>query len=359
MIKICFIASTLNVKTGWGRLSAGLIDSLKQGGEVEIVSVVEEGEAGDLAILPKNKKNLFKLIPALIKLFKISQGSDIVHALDGWPYGFYGALTGKPLLITLIGTYSFKPIQRLKLGGFLRFAYRRAVVLASISGYTADLVGQKVPEIKNKIRVIHPGVNEKFFGATTTDHRDNYILSVGTIEPRKGYEVSIQAFAELAKNHPELKYRIIGNKDKRHFKVVAALIKKFGIEDKIVILNNVNEEELLNFYRKAKLFLLHPLNMGGAFEGFGLAYLEAAAAGLPIVGTLGNGSEDAVSNNHNGTLVRQGDVDGTADAMRRILNDQNLYSRMSRNSIEWAERHNAQKTAQEYLRIYKSIHGYN
>ena len=73
----------------------------------------------------------------------------------------------------------------------------------------------------------------------------------------------------------------------------------------IEFFNRLSDEALSDLYRRAKLFILTSINEDHHFEGFGLVFLEAAAAALPVIGTFGNGIEDAVKDCYNGFLVPQ------------------------------------------------------
>jgi len=76
------------------------------------------------------------------------------------------------------------------------------------------------------------------------------------------------------------------------------------------------------------VFALPSINIGGRFEGFGLVYLEAGAAGLPVIGTLGCGAEEAIVDGETGFLVPQYDVEALAGAIIRLLTDADLRARM-------------------------------
>ncbi len=356
MIKICFIGPTLNTKTGWGRYCSEFIHEIKKDKEFNAFSIVEEGELGDAPILPKNKKNPIKLIRVLWKLKKIAKNYDIIHALDGWPFGFYGALLGKPLIITLVGTFAVAPLYRMRSYWFLKYAYKKANVLAAVSGYTAREVYKRINNLQRKIFVIKLGLDlNRFVQQPASYKKGDYILSVGTIEQRKGYHISIRAFAEVSKHYPNMKYIIVGRKDGKYFQQISGLIENMGLRDKISILKEIGDDQLLDLYKNAKLFLLHPKNFNHDFEGFGLVFLEAAASGLPIVATLGNGSEDSVANGFNGLLVEQGNMKQTAEAVLKILNDSSLYSKMVANSINWAKNNSWSRTASEYKKIYENL----
>ncbi len=84
-------------------------------------------------------------------------------------------------------------------------------------------------------------------------------------------------------------------------------------------------------------------------------FLEAAAAGLPVIGTLGNGIADAVDDGVNSILVPQNDVEKTAQAIVRICSDDVRWQDMSRASSAWARAHDLERTVRRYLDIYESL----
>ena len=95
------------------------------------------------------------------------------------------------------------------------------------------------------------------------------------------------------------------------------------------------------------------------FEGFGLVFLEAAAAALPVIGTLGNGIEDAVKDYYNGLLVPQNDSQKTADAIIKILSDDILGLNLRKNSIEWVKNFDWKKIITSYIEIYNAYVKHN
>ncbi|MBI2053522.1 MAG: glycosyltransferase [Candidatus Sungbacteria bacterium] len=98
---------------------------------------------------------------------------------------------------------------------------------------------------------------------------------------------------------------------------------------------------------------------GTAGDNENLVFLEAAAAGLPVIGTTGNGITDAIAHGRNGFLVPQGDVGATAEAVRQILSDRILWERMSDESRTWAGEHNLPQSVQQYLDIYRAVMSYS
>ena len=109
----------------------------------------------------------------------------------------------------------------------------------------------------------------------------NYILSVGTIQPRKNYVRLIEAFSIFIKQNrqkfSDLKLIIIGKKGWLYEPIFAAP-KKFGIEDRVKFMDFVPDAALPSYYKHALCFALPSL-----YEGFGLPVLEAMSYKCPVV----------------------------------------------------------------------------
>ena len=109
----------------------------------------------------------------------------------------------------------------------------------------------------------------------------NYILSVGTLQPRKNYTRLIEAFSLFLKANKQkfsdLQLLIIGKKGWLYEDILAAP-KKFGVGDRVKFLDFVPDSELPSFYQHALCFALPSL-----YEGFGLPVLEAMAYKCPVV----------------------------------------------------------------------------
>ncbi|MEK7536891.1 MAG: glycosyltransferase family 4 protein [Patescibacteria group bacterium] len=352
-MKIAYLINNLNSKNGWGRYASDLIYGVKKSGH-EIVILKEEDDG--LEGMPILRRGIRVFTPAF-KIKKLLKDCDIIHALDGYPYGVIGAIanTGlsKKLIITGVGTYAVEPLYNFRTSLLLKWAYKKANQIITISNFTKSEIIKKI-RLEN-IKVINPGINfEKFYRPhIKTDEK--FILSVGALKFRKGYHISIPAFVLAKKEIPDLKYKIVGNQgDKSYFGHLKKLVKDNNIGNDIGFLEEMGDEELKKLYQTAKLFVLTSINHNYHFEGFGLGFLEAAAAGLPVIGTLGNGIGDAVKNGYNGILIPQKNIEKTAEAILEIINSKKYYQ-MSQASLEWAQSHNLNKTVDEYLKVYKEI----
>ena len=110
-------------------------------------------------------------------------------------------------------------------------------------------------------------------------------------------------------------------------------------------------------YRRADVYVQPAENSGGAFEGFGLTYLEANAYGKPVIGTLECGAEDAITDGENGYLVPQRDPAAVAGALLRLLADPAAARLMGERGRQRALSRDWSSVVGEYLEIYRRVLG--
>ncbi|MBE2221194.1 MAG: glycosyltransferase family 4 protein [Anaerolineae bacterium] len=163
---------------------------------------------------------------------------------------------------------------------------RATHILADSAATKQDLMAiWQVPD--EKITVLYSGVSESFVKVedegriTAVRHKYNlgqapYLLSVGTVQPRKNYQMLIQAFAPLANKFPHNLY-IAGGKGWLYDDMMAE-IERQGLIDRVRFIGFVDDEDLPTLYSAADLYLFPSL-----YEGFGLPMLEAMACGVPVI----------------------------------------------------------------------------
>ncbi len=342
-MRVYYIVDNINPRHGGGRYAEDLIAAVKNAGY-------------EVVVFEQKNKWFGGLILDAVKIRKHLKNCDIIHAIDGYPYAVVAALANfginKKLVVTVQGTYAIAPLYNFAIGTLVKWAYKKADKIISISRYTKEEFLKK--SSRKDIEVINHGINFEKFYRTRLDSQEDFILSVGALKYRKGYHISIPAFAQTKKEILNLKYKIIGNqKDTAYFNELKNLAARYGVLKDIEFLSELSDGELSDFYRRAKLFILTSVNENHHFEGFGLVFLEAAAAGLPVIGTFGNGIEDAVKNGYNGLLVSQNDVEATASAIVRIIRDKEIRNEFSSNSLKWAKDHDWSKVVLKYLKVYE------
>lgn len=355
-MKSLHLAYSLATTTGWGRLSYETITRLKdRGQEIEVLTECSSGFLNEHQILGRSY-NVFK---NLFEIRSCIKRADLIHSWEANPYGIsaYCAALGlnKKKIITATGAYSIQPLYHLKTKAIVKRIYQNADAILCISQYIKDEIDRVVPGARTE--VITLGVDFDKFSGDRIVNNERYVLSVGNVGNRKGYHVAIPAFAEVAKKVPDLKYYIAGstNHASGYYQDCVELVKKYQLEDRIVFLGSQNDEQLKKLYLSAELFLLPSINVGYHFEGFGLVFLEAASAGVPVIGTTGNGIADAVLANRNGFLVPQNDIQATADAMIQILTNQELKQTFSHESVAWAKENSWERMVDRYEQVYRRL----
>src|SRR3989344_793713 len=327
-MRVCFLNHDLRENTGAGRFGLQLIANLGQkypGFHPVVLTVEGCGHQQERSIL---SSNIFWLIFSFPRIRSVFKECDIIHALDGFPYGVIAAVAsvglGKKLVITAVGTGAIQALRYHVKGFLFRWAYRRADKLVAVSSYTKREILSRVNGLN--ISVINHAVDaEEFVGGGEDELTESekleikklepYILSVGGGKRRKCYEYSFPAFAEIERHLPGLHYAVVGH-DLEHTPA-----KSLGIENKVSCFVWIRRPFLRALYRNAELFMLLPYDDQGDVEGFGFVFLEAAAAGLPVVGTYESGAEDATDNGKNGFLVGPRDARAAAEAAIKILSD--------------------------------------
>jgi phosphatidylinositol alpha-1,6-mannosyltransferase len=182
------------------------------------------------------------------------------------------------------------------------------------------------------------------------------VLSVGAIKPRKGHAIALQAVRLVQSEFPDLHHVIVGGgAPGGEAGRLQARAQALGLGERFHLLEDQVHEELLAWYHRADVFLLLPVNVGGSFEGLGLAYLEAAAAGTPCIATRACGAAEAVADGETGLLVPQHDAQAAADALARLLRSKTLRARLGQagrrraGQFTWA--HLAERLETEYARL--------
>ena len=131
--------------------------------------------------------------------------------------------------------------------------------------------------------------------------------------PRKGYDVLVAALAQL--KHLPWRLVIAGDRGRspETFRRLATDIADLGLADRVSLLGTVGPEELASLYAGADLFVLP-----SRFEGYGMAYTEAIAHGVPVVGTTAGAIPETVPGDA-GVLLPPDDVGALATALRRLI----------------------------------------
>ncbi len=362
-MKICFLAHNLRHDNGGGVFSARSIEAAQAAGATVVaLTTLQSGKPYERPLFTGGK---FALLGDLWRIRAALKEADIVHPLDTYPYGVIAALAGlglkKKFIITAVGTGAIAGLYRWPQSWLMRFAYARADTVVAISTFVRDEIQKRIPHLA--IKVITHGVEYEQFAAPAPEyvpaaaHRP-YIISVGSLRWRKGYKFSIRGFAEIRAQMPSLHYLIVGKRyTEKEFNNLTALITQLGLQDAVTILEQVDSaEDMRALYQGAEAFGLLSQNDDHDVEGFGLVFLEAAAAGLPVVGSSGCGVADAMADGINGYLVPPRDTHAFAQAMLKILQTPGLRGKMADASRAFARDNTWDKKIPQYLALWGLPH---
>ena len=208
----------------------------------------------------------------------------------------------------------------------------------------------KVPE--NKIKVIHIGISDKY--RVIHDMADfkkrkklpkDYILFVGTIEPRKNLKNLVFAYDRLKKQGIEHKLLIVGsygwgNKD------IFCQIEKLGLVDDIIFTGFVDESDLIYIYNGASVFVYPSF-----YEGFGIPLIEAMKCGVPVA--TSNTSSMAEIATGAAILFNPHSPEEIADSIYKILADIQLADSLKKQGLERAKIFTTAEMLSQTLAVYK------
>ncbi|MDP1906681.1 MAG: glycosyltransferase family 4 protein, partial [Hyphomicrobium sp.] len=258
---------------------------------------------------------------ARTRLLAIPTGRAVV--VDGLALGVLpeaaSQLSGhNPLLALVHHPLALEAGLSIEQADALRASERAA--LAAVQGVvvtsaaTARLVAADYGVSAGRITVARPGSDPAPLAQGSQDGIVR-LLSVGAVVPRKGFDVLIAALATL----PDLPWQLTIAGDRTRDRHAAARldadIARHALDNRVAALGAVSPQRLAALYTGADVFVL-----ASHFEGYGMAYAEAIAHGLPVIGTGGGAIPDTVPPEA-GLLVAPGDIHALAHALRRVIGD--------------------------------------
>lgn len=169
------------------------------------------------------------------------------------------------------------------------------------------------------------------------------VLSVGSLDRArdyKGIDTLLLAWPMVQVEMPRARLLVVGDGDGRRW--LERLAARTGVGDHVTFAGRVSDERLVRAYAQAAVFALPArvrLGPAPAGEGFGLVYVEAAAAGLPVVAGRAGGAPEAVRDGETGLLVDPEDPAAVASAITRLLTDRSRASAMGRAGRRWVADH--------------------
>jgi GalNAc-alpha-(1->4)-GalNAc-alpha-(1->3)-diNAcBac-PP-undecaprenol alpha-1,4-N-acetyl-D-galactosaminyltransferase len=161
------------------------------------------------------------------------------------------------------------------------------------------------------------------------------IAAMGRLNPQKGFDLLLKAFARCAEKHTDWSLMILGEGDERPR--LEAMASDLGIKDRMTMPGLAQDP--FRILRGSDLFVL-----SSRYEGFPLALVEAMACGLAVISTdCDTGPREIIRDGMNGVLVPSDDVDALVLAMDRLMTNQAERQRLGANALEITERFSLEK----------------
>jgi phosphatidylinositol alpha-1,6-mannosyltransferase len=235
-----------------------------------------------------------------------------------------------------------------------RFALRNADRSIAISAHTKQLAVAAGGEAQ-KIRVIPPGVDLPAQTGNGGGERPT-VVTVAQLESRyKGFDVMVRALPLVRAKVPDVEWVMVGDGPLRG--EIERLLAAHGLDGAARFVGELSDDERDYWLERADVFAmpsrLLPGDLGG--EGFGIAYLEAGAHGLPVVGGNVGGTLDAVVDGSTGLLVDPLDHVAVAGAITELLTDPGRAAALGRAGAERARQFAWPRIANEVREVLAEL----
>ncbi len=340
--------------------------------DVEVLSF------GEVRKYPK----IFRHFLYFLKVLKKAKGVDLVYAQDpvsvGMPACRASKILRKKFVLKMVGDYAWEQFQNQKSKiknqneKFVspeEFQNRRFDFVTELRRKIERIVAKKSDQIvvpseylkkivrmwgvdESKIKVIYNAFSPKDVAETKDELRSQFafggkiIFSAGRLVPWKGFAVLI----EIMKDIRNAKLFIAG--DGPEDTSLRQLIKKLGLEEKVVLLGSLNQNELLKMIKASDVFVL---NTG--YEGLSHQLLEVMSLGTPIITTRVGGNPELISDNKEGILVDYNNKEQLKNMIASVLNGFINTEHLTENAKEKVKFFNREKMLSEIAEILKSVVG--
>jgi glycosyltransferase involved in cell wall biosynthesis len=356
ILQVCSVTTFGGGERHLADLSHALVDL---GHEVYAASVPGSPLWAELSFLTNgrllalSRLNYIKNVTSLARFVR-AHGIEIVHAHAARDYHLAAlamrlASRGR-LVLTRHALFPLREINRHLLSGAGR--------VIAVSQAVAESLRRNGVIESAKIIVVHNGIDTDRFAGSAAAARAGggelpvLVGTVGHLAPIKGQDVFVRAAALISARRPEVHFVIIGE-DKSpqmvHRKALESLIGELGLNG-IVAMPGWRDD------MPAVLSSLSLFVSAARSEPFGLAIVEAMAAGLPIVAAASEGALEIIDDGLSGKLVPADDPEALAQAINDLLDDPLERSRLGTNALLAAhQRYSLKRMATDTERVYREV----
>ncbi|MCS7098149.1 MAG: glycosyltransferase family 4 protein [Candidatus Methanomethyliaceae archaeon] len=285
---------------------------------------------------------------------------DLIHVHD-WltaPAGIVMKhISRKPLISTIHST------ELGRRGGILKDDYERHIHeiewllcyeswrVICCSEYMKDEISKffscplnKIVKIPNGFEPLPPPANLNRRDYARDDEK--IVLYIGRMVYEKGPHILLEAIRILNRN--DLKFLFVGDGPMKPHLI--EMSKRMGIAEKVYFLGHVSDEVLHALYKMAYLAVFPSL-----YEPFGIVALEAMGSGVPVIVSAVGGLNEIIEDGYNGIKFPSGSPIGLANAIKRLLDDKELYYRIVNNAKERMKNFTWDGIAEKTINVYQQV----
>jgi glycogen(starch) synthase len=287
-----------------------------------------------------------------------ARDADVIHVQCFSSNGIYSTALSHwsrvPLVVSLQGetlmddndVYDHSVLLR----SGLRMGLRRARAVTACSQFALDDASARFGLAPGVGLVVPNGV-ETTDAPREVDAQlpfDRFVFAVGRAVEKKGFDLLVRSFAQIAERHPDVGLVIGGDGAARPGLI--SLARELGIADHVHLPGRLSREQVASTMRKAELFVLP-----SRVEPFGIVVLEALHAGRPVVVSSRGGAPEIVRDEREGLVVDPFDTEALGAAIGRLLEDRALAERLAQAGRARAEEYSWSAITQRYREIYRSV----
>jgi phosphatidyl-myo-inositol dimannoside synthase len=288
--------------------------------------------------------DMFLRVRKILRRHRLSQ----IHCIKVLPEGLVAwcmrRFAGVPYLLYAHGEEIQMRLTSRILGWLIPPLYKGADAIIANSRHTKELL-KAIGVRPDRIHVIHPGVNAAEFRASEDARqavRQRHslgeavtLLTVGRLQKRKGQDMVIKALPLIKERFPKAKYLVVGTGEEHAS--LQQLAQDCGVRENVVFVGSVPDTDRAAYYAACDLFLMPNRQIDADIEGFGIVFLEAGAAGKPVIGGRSGGTAESIQEGVTGLRVDGESVEAIAAAVMELLDDSAKARAMGERGRQWVE----------------------
>ena len=230
---------------------------------------------------------------------------------------------------------------------------KRLVAVMANSQYTANVIQKQYLPDASRIFVVYKSIEPDAFRdarelRNKLKKHSPVVLFIGGNMQRKGLPDLISAAPKILQGAPDTEFWVVGNDDA--VPRMRSLCRDLGVEQHFRFLGRKSQSELAEIYAQSDIFCMPSLT-----EAFGVVFLEAMSAGVPVIGSRTGGIVEIIQNEVNGLLVNPGDHQELTQKVLRLLKDTNLRERLRNEGLETVKHFTVDKMMAETYQVYRTV----